>query len=87
MTFNDMVAQLAHVAWGALLVDTLGARIKAWKAIAVVGGFMLAKEMIESIWGIWEPVQPWISGLEDITFWVIGIGLGYILLRYWWKRI
>ncbi|MGH7744532.1 MAG: hypothetical protein ACREQ5_06895 [Candidatus Dormibacteria bacterium] len=82
MTFNDMVAQLAHVAWSALLIDTLASRMKLLKAIAIVSGFYLAKEIIESVWGIWEAKQPWSSGFEDIAFWTLGLGLGLILWKY-----
>lgn len=86
MTFNDMVAQLAHISWSALMVDSIGARLSGEKAISIVLGFAFAKEAIESIWGVWEPVQPWSSGLEDIAFWIAGAGLGYLLLKYLWKR-
>ena len=86
MTFNDVVAQFAHIGWSALMVDSLGARISSKKAISIVLGFAFAKEAIESIWGVWEPVQPWSSGLEDIAFWIAGAGLGYLLLKYLWKR-
>ena len=79
MTFNDLVAQLAHVGWGSLLVLFGSAH---WGLAAVTGAvaaFAIGKEAIESLWGVWEPVQPWLSGLEDVAFWGVGIGLGLLL--------
>lgn len=86
MSFNDMVAQLAHFSWGALLTDSLAARIKPGLAIALVTSFFVGKEVIESVWGAWEPVQPWSSALEDMAFWALGVLVGILLLKYAWKR-
>lgn len=82
MTFADMVAQLAHFAWGALLVDALSRRIKITYALALTATFFVTKEVLESVWGLWEPRQPWSSGIEDIAFWTIGLLAGYIVYRF-----
>lgn len=81
-----MVAQLAHVAWGALLIDSLAARLSLKISLFLVCGFFIAKEVIESTAGVWEPVQSWSSGFEDMLFWTIGIVIGLLLLKYVWKR-
>ncbi len=85
MNFNDLVAQLAHVGWAALLVDSLAARIRLRWALILVAVFAVGKECVESLWGGWEPVQTWPSSLEDMAFWGVGIFLGYALWR-WWDR-
>jgi hypothetical protein len=81
MTFNDLVAQLAHIGWGALLVDSLSRRIRLLYALLLVAFFYVSKELIESLWGVWESRQPWSSGIEDMTFWTVGLLIGYFIYR------
>lgn len=81
--FNDMVAQLAHFAWGALLVMVLAARVRLTWAVLIVFMISLGKEIIESTWSLWEPVQSWTAGFKDIMFWCLGIAAGCLLWHFW----
>jgi hypothetical protein len=87
MTFNDTVAQFAHMGWGALLTDSLGARLPVKYVMIGVAAFALGKELIEQVWGAWEPPQLTASTLEDLLFWGIGIGLGFLALRWAQRKI
>ena len=83
MTQLDMMEQLAHIGWGALIFDALGARFEVGAALGIVTGFALAKEVVfESIIG-WpgQPLQPWPKCFEDLAFWGVGIALGFVIWR------
>lgn len=80
MTFDDMVAQLAHVGWGIVLTQNLARVMPLGYAALTIAAIAVGKECIESIWGAWEPVQPWKSSLIDMAFWFIGIGAGAVLV-------
>lgn len=78
--FNNMVAQFAHFGWGALLVIILAAYISLPIAMLTVMGGAAIKESIESIWGVWEPIQPWKDGLYDWSFFTIGSCVAMLFL-------
>jgi hypothetical protein len=75
---SDFLAQSAHVGWGAALAAMLGPYAGYTVAALIVLGFAAAKEAAESIWGIWEPKQPWRSGAIDFAWWCAGILIAFI---------
>jgi hypothetical protein len=70
---SEFLAQTAHVGCGAALAAMLGPHAGYTAAALIVVGFAAAKEAAESIWGIWEPKQPWRSGAIDFAWWCAGI--------------
>jgi hypothetical protein len=74
----EFLAQSAHVGWGAALVAVLGPHSGYTAAALIVLGFAAVKEAAESIWGIWEPKQPWSSGATDFAWWCAGILVAFI---------
>ena len=78
-------AQLAHIGWGGFLTLGFALFLPWWIAALIAAGIAFAKEATESLWGVWEPAQPWgwPGAAEDFSFFLVGIGisLGVLLLR------
>lgn len=43
------------------------------EARLIAAGIWAGKEIIESVWGVWEAKQPWSNAALDYTFFVLGI--------------
>lgn len=74
LTFDNLIAQFAHFGWGYFVP------MKLWQhGVPLVYGVHIAailfagKEIIESMWGVWEPKQSWSSAALDYNFFVLGI--------------
>lgn len=78
MTINT--ATLAHIGWGGFLTLTAALFVPIFPA-AVIATFIAAgKESIESLWGVWEPKQPWRDGAADVAQFLIGIGAAAVIV-------
>lgn len=77
---TDDVAQLAHVGWGGFMVLGFALYFPIWLAILLAVVISFGKEASESIWGGWEAIQPWASGMRDFGFFVVGIGAAVVLM-------
>ena len=75
------LAQAAHVGWGGFLTLALAPHFGFWPAVATVAAFAVVKEAVESLWGVWEPKQPWSSGAIDAAFFFLGILLAGLIGR------
>jgi len=74
LTFDNLVAQLAHFGWGYFVP------MKLWQhglpltyGVHIAAMIFLGKELIESLWGVWESKQSWTSFAIDYNFFVLGI--------------
>jgi hypothetical protein len=77
--FNWMVAQLAHLAWGAYL-PFLFARVHFWHPFMLTLLFTGFKEALESLGcAPWEDKQTWFSSGIDFLFFVLGCSLTALL--------
>jgi hypothetical protein len=77
MTFNT--AALAHVGWGGFLTLTAALFVPIFPAVVIATLIAAGKESIESLWGVWEPKQPWKDGAVDVAQFLIGIGAAGVL--------
>ncbi len=76
--FNDLVAQLGHFGYGCLLVVIPALyRAPAWLGPVMVLGWSLPKEFL---FDIFVEKQTALDGLKDFAFYVLGLGLGLLLL-------
>lgn len=82
ISFNDIVAQLAHIGWGGWLPFLLARVLHSYHGFAWTLGLALAKESLETL-GIapWEPKQPWLGSAIDYTFFVLGALITYALFH------
>lgn len=71
MTINTAV--LAHIGWGGFLTLTAALFVPLLPAAAIATLIAVGKELIESLWGVWEPRQPWKDGAADVAQFLIGI--------------
>ncbi len=71
MTINT--ALLAHIGWGGFLTLTAALFVPIFPAAVIATGIAAGKESIESLWGVWEPKQPWRNGAVDVAQFLIGI--------------
>ena len=70
---TDLVAQLAHIGWGGLIAYGVADKTHSWLVGCIIAIlFAIVKESIESIWGGWEAIQPWIDGEVDMLFFFLG---------------
>jgi hypothetical protein len=74
----DFLAQAAHVGWGAALTLILTPYTGHWQAAVYVIALSAGKEAIESLWGVWEPKQPWGPGGIDFAFWLLGVAMSWL---------
>lgn len=72
--------QLVHIGWGGFLALAFPLFFSAGSALLIAVSIPFIKESLESIWGIWEPKQPWLNGTIDFSFFCIGIIVAEILL-------
>lgn len=76
--FNDLVAQLGHFGWGALLTVTPALFFAPpWLGPLLVLAWGLPKEFI---FDIFVEKQTVLNGLKDLAFYLSGMGLGLILI-------
>jgi len=71
MTINT--ALLAHIGWGGFLTLTAALFVPIFPAALIATIIAVGKESIESLWGVWEPKQPWRDGAADVAQFLIGI--------------
>ena len=71
MTINT--ALLAHIGWGGFLTLTAVLFVPIFPAALIATIIAVGKESIESLWGVWEPKQPWRDGAADVAQFLIGI--------------
>lgn len=86
ITFNDVVAQLAHVGWGGWM-PFLAARlwfvhtrtdVYTWPILVAA-----TKEIAESLGiALWESKQPWLGSAIDFAFFLVGICITYLLYNW-----
>jgi hypothetical protein len=70
---------LAHVGWGGFLTLTAALFIPILPAVIIATSIAAGKESIESLWGVWEPIQPWRDGAADLAEFAIGIVAAAVL--------
>jgi hypothetical protein len=78
MTINT--AFLVHIGWGGFLTLTAALFIPVVPAVAIATIIALGKESIESLWGVWEPKQPWKNGAADVAQFLIGIAAATVFV-------
>ena len=78
MTIN--VALLAHIGWGGFLTLAAALFVPIFPAVAIATVIAIAKESIESLWGVWEPKQPWRNGAVDVGQFLIGIAAAAVFV-------
>lgn len=77
---GDVVAQLAHVGWGAFLALAFALWLPVWEAALLAAFIGFGKEALEALgWALWEPKQTWPSSWRDFEFWLIGVALAFAL--------
>ena len=79
----EIVGQLAHVGWGALICFTLGLLwLPLWAAALVTVIIAFSKEFMEfKDWAIWEPRASWQDSSIDFSFFLVGIAYAVYILR------
>jgi hypothetical protein len=77
MTFNTAV--LAHIGWGGFLTLTAALFVPIFPAVVIATTIATGKESIESLWGVWEPKQPWHDGATDVAQFLVGIGVAAVI--------
>jgi len=77
MTINTAV--LTHIGWGGFLTLLAALFIPILPAAVIATVIAVGKESIESLWGVWEPKQPWKDGAADVLQFLIGIGAAVAL--------
>jgi len=77
MTINTAV--LAHIGWGGFLTLLAVLFVPIFPAAVIATVIAVGKESIESLWGVWEPKQPWMDGAADVSQFLIGIGAAVAL--------
>lgn len=77
MTINT--AALAHIGWGGFLTLSAALFIPIFPGAVIATIIAVGKESIESLWGVWEPKQPWKDGAADVAQFLIGIGVAAVL--------
>lgn len=74
LTYANVVAQFAHVGWGYLVpMKLVQYGVPLPVGVHVAATIFAGKEIIESVWGVWEPKQSWTSASVDFNFFVLGI--------------
>jgi hypothetical protein len=74
------VALLAHIGWGGFLTLTAALFLPIFPAAAIAAIIAIGKELIESLWSVWEAKQPWKDGAADVAQFLIGIAAAAVLL-------
>jgi hypothetical protein len=77
LTINT--ATLAHIGWGGFLTLLAALFMPIFPAAIIATVIAVGKESIESLWGVWEPKQPWLDGAVDVSQFFIGIGAAGVL--------
>lgn len=77
MPSNWLIAQLAHVGWGALIVESLALHHHPYVGLAAASGWALGKEFI---FDRLVEKQPFLDNLTDALFYGAGIGLGTVVV-------
>lgn len=77
------VAALAHVAWGGWMVYLAHEFLTLGWAVTLATLIAVAKECAEGL-GIatWEERTPWSSSIRDIEWFVVGIGISFVILAF-----
>jgi hypothetical protein len=77
LTINT--ATLAHIGWGGFLTLLAALFMPIFPAAVIATVIAVGKESIESLWGVWEPKQPWVDGAVDVSQFLIGIGVATVI--------
>ena len=77
LTINT--ALLAHIGWGGFLTLLAALFVPIFPAAVFATIIAVGKESMESLWGVWEPKQPWKDGAVDVSQFLIGIGVAALL--------
>ena len=80
MTINT--ALLAHIGWGGFLTLTAVLFVPIFPAALIATIIAAGKESIESLWGVWEPKQPWRDGAADVAQFLIGIAAAVLFASF-----